>query len=446
MAIDRPIPAFYCCYLLRSTTRSSSVYVGSTPNPVRRLRQHNGIARGGAVRTSRQSLRPWEMSCIVTGFPSHIAALQFEWAWQNPHITLHIPPSSRIQHATQRKRSGHPKRPRHTVSSLLSNLHLLLRVPSFTHWPLSLQFFSADVYKTWQKWCKTAPAPFPDRISIITDFPVSDPIPSGEEVRVNRSPKTRKGTTNANSGITDTSRGIGALDVAYEDIKAYVEKCKNIVDFEREGSCAVCKEVLEHDGGVYTICSAPGCEAVSHLTCLSAHFLNDMQTSKSTSPTLPVNSNAENTVTDVLLPHKGTCPRCATELHWIDVVKELSLRMRGQKEVEKLLRVRRARNPKTKTTASQPMDSSSEDEEEGDPDEASEVDFADELEHLRGIHADIGDSWHLLGNDEEEDDSEASIESAKSRGGHGERLGSGSVGGLGIVVEDSEWDDAEVIE
>lgn len=74
----KPLPALYTVYVLRSTVRHASLYIGSTPNPPRRLKQHNGDVRGGAARTSREKLRPWEMIALVSGFPSMVAALKFE--------------------------------------------------------------------------------------------------------------------------------------------------------------------------------------------------------------------------------------------------------------------------------------------------------------------------------------------------------------------------------
>lgn len=72
---------FYSVYLLASLKTSSTVnvmqayaYIGSTPYPRRRLRQHNGLIQGGAYKTSKR--RPWIMLALVHGFPSKLAALQ----------------------------------------------------------------------------------------------------------------------------------------------------------------------------------------------------------------------------------------------------------------------------------------------------------------------------------------------------------------------------------
>lgn len=463
MPLDRPIPAFYCCYLLRSTVSKSSVYVGSTPNPgkpslpykTRNSAKHyskatpstqwhrerrscahesaelEALGNGGccygvsepyccvAVRVSTIFChvyilnyppcilrKPWDTVHELS--VSTVHANFHRWAWQNPHITLHIPPSSRIQHSTSKKRSGHPKRPRHTITSLLSNLHLLLRVPSFVRWPLELRFFNEDVYKSWVRWCKSAAEPLQDTITITLDFPPAGLV-SGEEGE--ESPKSKK---------RKISHGIVGLDVAYEGEKEHVQKAKEIIDFEREGSCALCHASLEHDAGIYTICPNPACQSVTHMRCLSKHFLQD---------------------SDALLPVKGTCPSCKAELRWIDIVRELSLRMRGQKEVENLLKVKRVRKTKAGSASQPAIESDIEEDADDDEVEDEELDKLSELDP--GTGKEIGDTWHAVDDSEDSD-----AGSVMSGGGEGRNEGAWKASGgmLPVVIEDSDWDDAELIE
>tara|TARA_B100001540_G_C15803063_1_gene640778 strand:- start:1533 stop:1949 length:417 start_codon:yes stop_codon:yes gene_type:complete len=60
-------------------------YAGVSPDPVRRLRQHNGEIKGGAKYTTSKG-NGWEHICLISGFKDKIQAMQFEWA------VKHVPP------------------------------------------------------------------------------------------------------------------------------------------------------------------------------------------------------------------------------------------------------------------------------------------------------------------------------------------------------------------
>ena len=319
---SKPIPAFYCCYLLRSKNRKS-YYIGSTPNPARRLGQHNGTSKGGAKRTAMQGKRPWEMTCIVTGFPSHFAALQFEWAWQNTHMTRHIDRDVRDARAVEMAKgkkaapvsTGRRKRPPMSLEARLKNLHHLLGVDSFRRWPLHLRFFAPDVFKQWER--HTAKMTQKLRESVTIQVTPAEMPKLAPEIWAEL----------GSHYIPDIIRNI---PVAYEDCKPYVEKSMKYLQERTLHSCGVCKKSADSSSAMVVICPVETCNTVSHLACLSKRFLFEDDDSEG-----------------ALIPMEGSCPGCRTNLKWSALMKELSLRTYGEEEVAAMFKPKRKKKSDT---------------------------------------------------------------------------------------------------
>ncbi|OAL38075.1 hypothetical protein AYO20_02527 [Fonsecaea nubica] len=341
----KPIPAFYCCYLLRSTVRHSSLYIGSSPDPARRLAQHNGRVQGGAVRTSRASLRPWEMACIIAGFPSNIAALQFEWAWHNAHLTRHISPEQRLSFATTRTKTSktgkvtrRPGRPRTSLIDKLSNLHLLLRAPYFSKWPLEVRFFCEDVYRSWSTWSGRIDAQI--RPGIRVSFDPAEPMPQQpDEVEF----------TSAQPHPTQRKRkadligkgGVEGVDPTYARLKGVFDKSQFLLDEGDNQNCSVCRETIDLRKSIFVICHTHDCQGMSHIRCLADKALQETQS------------------TSNIVPETATCPSCQQEHAWLELMQQVTLRNRGVKEIQKLMG---KRGKSTAITAGEIMETDSEDD------------------------------------------------------------------------------------
>lgn len=200
------------------------------------------------------------------------------------------------------------------MPSILANLHLLLRVPSFLRWPLRLHIFVPEVYEAWQKWCGTVDKPLPDTVEVVTDF---GPEEGGQ---------VQDGASSRSSPATPEPWGIHALPLDYMPLRDYVNKAQDIFTFEREGDCVVCAKAMPAGQGLYAVCPNPACEAVGHLQCWSGEVLRGEG---------DVGRNG------ILIPKCGSCPKCGGPVVWGDMMKELTLRLRAPKEVDKLVKAKR---------------------------------------------------------------------------------------------------------
>ncbi|EED17894.1 GIY-YIG catalytic domain containing protein [Talaromyces stipitatus ATCC 10500] len=376
--LTKPIPAFYCCYLLRSAKRPSALYIGSTPDPARRLEQHNGFAKGGAKRTERNTLRPWEMVAIVEGFPSRTGALQFEWSWQHVHTTRHIGAVETDQLNRKRKNPPTDKGSGIWTSTpkVLGNLHQLLRSTYFGTWPLTVRFLSSEAHNHWQRWIERADGLLPDTIRVKLDF-------------------RAEGASVLDSNLP--ANDMTHIDATYGGIQEHLAKSTSLLgDNTNSLSCEVCQQQLSTQTEIIVVCSHRRCHAVFHVNCISQLFLEDEGSSG-------------------LVPILGECPACRQEVTWVELMKELSMRLHGGKNATKLLKGERKDKANTQGTKSS----------KGGKKPAKTGDYT-----LDGDYEDLDEDWMNAVN----------VEPSSEDGDRNAANVKGSTGRVEIVIDDSEED------
>lgn len=250
---------FFGCYLLVSELSRAHTYVGFTVDPARRLRQHNGLLKGGASRTKRY--KPWKMVAVVHGFVSKTQALQFEWSWQNPQKTtalrLHFDTPDALPLPTVRKTFA---------SGRLQVVAALLSVPPWSLSPLTLTV--AEPRERWGEY----------GLQSLT-FPTAS-------LRVKFQP------------VDELSAGLDYYDYRH-DVDSVLPRCLP----RRTSGCPVCDGPLrglgEPAATMRKLTHCAHCGALAHIRCM-------VQCSDEQDENMP----------DRLIPLYVRCKLCSFRMHW----------------------------------------------------------------------------------------------------------------------------------
>ncbi|KAL8669535.1 MAG: hypothetical protein Q9168_005879 [Polycauliona sp. 1 TL-2023] len=310
-------------------------------------------------------------------------------------------------------------RPRLSLKNSLSNLHLLLRVPSFNRWPLALRFLCRDVHEKWVEYSKSANGVLRDGFRVFRDF--EDFV----------EPTVRVKSTAGEEEESPTMAILERINVTYTGLKVHIAKSLAMAAEIRTHHCSICEGSLDLGKSMFLVCPSEQCSAVSHMPCLGTKWLQNQPTP------------------GALLPISGPCPQCCREHQWVDLVKEATMRARGEKHLAMLMKEPRVR--KTNVAAKSACSNDTDTEIiSGSSTKDLHVLLKDSLKDIDLLAIDSEDdplpeAWQ----EEVDDDDNMSVTSTesgiRSRGGSPERS-SKQRQKLEIVIEDSEWDSAEVLD
>lgn len=311
---------------------------------------------------------------------------------------------------SEKKAKTRGRKSRRSLISHLSDLHLLLRSTLFSTWPLTIRFYAADVHQQWRGWADRVDRSLPVNMIVLSD------------------PECLKGATAATQGTVSHTTTIREIPVDYRQLHEYLEKTSFLLVDPQNLQCSVCHIAIVPQNELIVVCPAPACHGTSHVQCLADHFLAVSGTSGQ------------------LLPVQGPCPTCQQNVSWTLLMKELSLRTRGQDEVKRILkRLKRQKVGDSKTAKPKTTSQSRQ--------VTAEPDARQEQSRPQSSHSDTGipsDKDRDHGCDQSDlDDAwldDVDIESDVDTRPPSRRKDQKIPDRLEIVIEDSEGDEMEIID